>query len=100
MAIKDIIYQDTILLEDGDFVVDLSEQQHIQDIVFSGRGDWRQFPLVGVGITSTLNSNLSFDIIRKRIVNQLEYDNFEVEKVEVLEDNTTIIVAKQRENES
>lgn len=100
MEVKDITYTEDLLTKGGDFIVEESEQQHIQDIVFSSRGDFRQFPLVGVGITSTLNSNENIDVIRKRVKNQLNYDNFDVSEVELLEDKSIRIVAKQRINEN
>lgn len=96
--IKDIIYQkDTAPTDRGDWIVLESEQQHIEDIIVSNKGEFRQFPLLGVGGLNFLNSTLSIDDIRKRISRQLEYDNFNVENISLLRDGSIRVVARQNE---
>ena len=41
----------------NDFVISPSDQQHISDIIISFVGWWKQFSLVGVGLSSFLNSS-------------------------------------------
>lgn len=96
--IKDIIYKaDAAPIEGGDWTILESEQQHIEDIIISNKGEWRQFPLLGVGGLNFVNSTLSIDEIRKRISVQLEYDNFIVNEINQLRSGALRVVAKQNE---
>lgn len=65
----------------GDFVVDFSDAQHQQDIIAEDKGSYKQYPLLGVGITKYLNS-AGAELILKRIMQlQLETDGYYVEKI-------------------
>jgi hypothetical protein len=71
-------------IENGDFVLALSDQQHIEHIVESEKGNWRQHPLVGVGIVRFLNYNQAVGMkgqLLRKIRLQLEYDNFRVDRL-------------------
>ncbi|MAX24336.1 MAG: hypothetical protein CMJ19_07515 [Phycisphaeraceae bacterium] len=37
-----------LLFKDGDLVIEESDEKHVFDIVLSVRGDWREFPLLGL----------------------------------------------------
>jgi hypothetical protein len=96
--IKDIIYQaDTAPTNGGDWIIEESEQQHIGDIIISNKGEWRQFPLLGVAGHNFLTSTLDIDDIRKKISRQLEYDNFNVEEISLLDTGEIRTVARQNE---
>lgn len=45
-----------LLIQDGDFVVGTSDNQHIRDILVSFQGEWKQFPLIGAGIITAISS--------------------------------------------
>lgn len=68
-----------LLIKDGDFVIGESEEQHINDILVSHPGGWRQTPFLGVGISKFFNSPLNSGVLtsaRKRIKLMLEMDNY------------------------
>ena len=47
---NDIIYTADLMFENGDFVVQEATEQHIEDILLAQVGDYKQHPLIGVGI--------------------------------------------------
>jgi len=61
----------------GDFVPGVSDQQHVEDILASNKGDYKQTPLVGVGIINYLHGPLSGvrrERMRADMLLQLESD--------------------------
>jgi len=72
-----------LLIQNGDFVIGASDEQHIFDIITSFAGDFKQFPIVGVGIqqyikgqggNATINTNESVN----DILSQLQADGYQV----------------------
>lgn len=61
---------------DGDFDIMGSDQQHIEDILQSFNGDWKQFPMVGVGISSYLNSVGQEQRLPREVIVQLRADGY------------------------
>lgn len=98
MAVVDFIYRDDLEIRNGDILFEESEQDHIRDIVHANKGEYRQNPLVGVSILNVLNGSESIDLIRKRIAVQLEFDNFDVESIDLIEQDEFRIVATQKED--
>ena len=86
MTAIDILTKNNLpIIVDGDLVLGASDHQHIQHILFSQQGCWRQFPLVGADIKRFENEipnqlsttlTLSGDIIK-----QLKYDGFRLVQV-------------------
>lgn len=74
-----------LLFSDGDFVVEESDQQHIDDILVSGKGNWREWPTIGVEISRYLNSTGQITnrvgLLRKMRLN-LEFDNFQINQLQ------------------
>lgn len=66
-----------IKIANGDFVVGLSDEQHIEDILLAAPGDVKQFPLAGVDINKGINGSIDGEL-RKEIKLQMEADGFEV----------------------
>ena len=95
--ITDVIYNKTAPIKQGDWILEESEQTHIEDILITNKGEYRQHPLVGVGALNFLNSTLDKDTIRKRVSVQLEYDNFKVDDISLLRDGSIRISARQNE---
>ena len=63
----------------GDFVFDLSDEQHISHILIADKGNFREHPLLGVGIARWLNAPNSFGeetALRNKIIANLSYDNY------------------------
>lgn len=68
-----------LIVENGDFVVGEADQQHMESIIISSKGDWKQHPLVGVGINQYTNAPLTRIIkteLEKEMRLQLEVDGF------------------------
>lgn len=75
-----------MLIVNGDFAIEESDQRHVQDILEAGKGEWREFPVLGVEIQRYLNgTGQVFDRtgLLKTIRVQLEYDNFDVKVLDI-----------------
>ena len=64
----------------GDFVVAPSDPQHIFDIIASFQGEWKEFPLVGVGIMQFLKSQ-NGGVAINAIKQQLQADGYSLSSV-------------------
>jgi len=86
---RDILYGDNneLRIQNGDFVSGISDGQHVEDILLSHKGHFKQFPMIGVGIHHYINSPdsaINRDKMLKEIKLQLESDN--AQNVDVLID--------------
>ena len=66
-------------LSTGDFRVDNNDKGHIESIILAQKGEWKQFPMIGVGIANFLNAPMSTSTrvaLEKEIKLQLESDSF------------------------
>lgn len=95
MAVKldDILVEDvpdTILedvrVENGDFKVFNSDQQHVQHILKANPGQYYQHPLVGLGIALYKSASLSPQRLKQLIKTQLKADDYSTKVVEVSDD--------------
>ncbi len=75
---KDFKRTDTLDLEikNGDFVIDESDQQHIEDIFIAQKGEFKEFPQVGFGAVNYIKTNVSPYEFERDLRIQLEYDNY------------------------
>jgi hypothetical protein len=74
-----------LLIENGDFVKGDCQQQHIDNIVSSSKGSYKQFPLVGVDLFKYVNSPLSAATkisLNKQIRLQLQGDGYDIISVD------------------
>lgn len=78
-----------ILLKDGDYVMDESDMQHIEDILDAYPGEYRNAPLLGVYLQRAVNGLLDGSIRRDININ-LQSDNYSVKKVEITDTNLNI----------
>ena len=91
----DILLNDDgdLQFENGDFKKGESTYQHQRFLLTSQKGEWREYPLVGVGLQDYLNdhnlSDLSFEI-----ENQFENDGMSVREISVFENGKVTIDAK------
>ena len=67
-------------IKDGDFRFFESDDQHIQHILESVPGDFKQFELLGVGIRLELNGLMDGEV-KRRIQLHLESDDYLLEKL-------------------
>lgn len=65
----------------GDFKNGFSDEQHQVDIIQSNQGDWKQYPLCGVGINYYLNSSGATMQLKKEITTQLTVDGYSVNEI-------------------
>jgi len=64
-------------IANGDFVVGNSSEQNVEQVLLANKGEWKQWPLIGVGITKLLNAPITRSVkkrIEKNIILQLKYD--------------------------
>jgi hypothetical protein len=86
--VNDILLNDQLdlLIENGDFVVDVADEQIQELILLASKGSFRESPLTGVGIVSYLKSRLSpalVDKLRQTINLQMQYDGFSSSSVTI-----------------
>ena len=82
---NDFIIEDDLEIENGDFRVDEASQQNLTHILLSQKGSFKEYPVLGVGLTRYLNSPDSTARLRleNEIDKQLIYDNFNVRTLDV-----------------
>lgn len=62
--------------KDGDFLTGDCSNNYIYYITSAHLGHWKQFPLVGIGINSYLNSSTNRQLLERDIIAQLTSDIF------------------------
>ena len=101
MSYKDLITDENgdIQFLGGDFKIDESDAQHVEHIVFTDKGQFRQFPLLGVGIGRLLNGSPNRIEIQQQIKLNLESDGYNVRSVGVdLSDGLNLDIDAERKN--
>lgn len=86
---KDILYTTNTnepIVFNGDFDSGDSENQEIETICFSQKGDFREFPLCGAGLRQSQNAPLNAEFLRE-IRLQLERDKIFPKQISIV-DNT------------
>lgn len=86
MAVKDFTLSEEldVIIENGDFKVSDSDTQHIELVLRTFTGAWKQFPLVGMGIDRDLASSGKQQVIKRNMQNQLELDGYNVKEIKLL----------------
>jgi hypothetical protein len=94
-SMKDLSFTNDLVIENGDFVVATSDEQHQRDILKAYKGEFKISPEVGVGIEQMLNDDLivPFLIEAKRM---LEYDGMKINNITFTEDDKLIIDGKYK----
>lgn len=99
MYAQDVLLTDNDLsVTNGDITIGYSDNQHTELILFSEKGNWRQFPLTGVGIARSLLGPIGYTEItalKHKIDAQLVYDGFSVEGVDIEKSGEIKISAKR-----
>ena len=80
-------------LYNGDFVIDNSDQQHVEHIVHAQKGEYKASPELGVGIEQMLNSEEPMEFLIEAKKN-LEYDGQKVDNISFTENKTIKVEAK------
>ena len=81
---KDIIFTTDLQISDGDFSVSESDGQSIEHILRADVGQFRQSPLVGVGLQDQNNASVEPQKLKQKIKLQLKADGFSVKKVSII----------------
>ncbi len=84
MNTTDIVLQENDLaFFQGDFRLGDSDAQHIEHLLSAEKGNYAQFPTVGVGIGQYQNGTATSDQISREIRLELQRDGYQVAAVEV-----------------
>lgn len=65
---------------DGDFVIGFSDNQHQEHILLANKGEFKEFPEIGVGIVQMLNDDDYTDLLIEAKKN-LQYDGMEINNI-------------------
>lgn len=85
-----------LVITDGDFTINLdSNEQHIQDILYSVPGYFKEYATLGCNLYYYLNSSGKQQEIRNVVYDQLKSDGYIVEYFVVNEDGSIEIDAKK-----
>lgn len=95
---KDILTDENgdIKILNGDLDFGYSDEQHIEHILIAHKGNYKQHPLIGVGISDYLNSPetlITRRKLEKEITLQLETDNAKEIKVNYTNEGTIKVAA-------
>lgn len=86
------------LIANGDFVVGDSEAQHLEHLLKAFPGNYRAYPLVGIGAPAWQNARVGLGRIEGDIKLQLKADNWVNE--EVVLNGTNISIQAERTDEN
>jgi hypothetical protein len=64
----------------GDFVIGPSDNQHIEDLLASAPGHWKEFPQVGANVPLLLKGRANVQEVEGRIKLELEADGYQVRR--------------------
>jgi len=78
------IEDNDLVITAGDFEISESDKQHIQDIIESFTGWWKEFPALGVGIKQYQASSGMEQTIERQIKLQLQGDGYSVDGAKVV----------------
>lgn len=89
---QDFIVNNDLEIKDGDLFIGISDEYHQKHILVAEKGEYKQFPELGVGILNLLNSeNATAMLIEAK--RNFEYDRMKVKELRFTDDNTLIIDA-------
>ena len=77
------VVDDDMVIQNGDLLVDKSDQQHIEHILKANPGHFYKDPLIGIGILKYQNATVTPGIIEQRIRLHLKSDNYRVKFLKV-----------------
>jgi hypothetical protein len=89
MEMFDLIIDSDLQTDGGDFVVSESTAQHEKLLIESNKGEWRQYPLCGVGIARYINDETPGSLITA-IKTELKNDGMNVNGVSISPDTGNI----------
>jgi hypothetical protein len=93
----DILYDNNndAVIRNGDFETDENtDYQHIRHILIGEMGEFRNAPLMGVGLRRFEKYAGNEDVLKRRAKLQLEIDGYRVDKLEFGENESTVIAER------
>lgn len=90
---RDILFNDDVEIQNGDFVIGESENQHVQHILMASKGEYKYTPEMGVGIEKMLNTEDPMEYLIEAKKN-LQYDGMQVSNISFTENQTLNVDAK------
>lgn len=80
-------------IQNGDFIIGESDQQHIADTINAFPGWWKQFPADGVGVLRYLRSSGQQQKLCQEVKLQLQADGYQVNNPQAIfnPDGTLIV---------
>lgn len=90
----DILLDDTndLQLANGDFVIGNGTLQHQNHIILAEKGEYKEFPEIGVGVRTELNNENPRELLTK-IRRNFEYDGMTVNKLNIAANGNIVIDA-------
>lgn len=92
---KDIALTDNddLLFENGDLIITEADNIHIEHILKSEQGYWKQHPLIGAGIRRSLNGFVGTKQLQNIRI-QLQTDGFKVNEINYIQGKLIIEAEK------
>jgi hypothetical protein len=81
-----------LLIQDGDFVIGQSDEQHIVDTINAFPGWWKQNPADGVGLLQYVRSSGKQQEIARIVKIQLQSDGYQVSNPTVTIDQDGLMI--------
>jgi hypothetical protein len=83
---NDILINDLgFIIENGDFKASLCDNQNIQTLITSQQGEFKEYPLFGIGIDSFVNGSGVEQELRSLISTQLRKDGANIIDLQLLQ---------------
>lgn len=81
--VKDILLDSDydLIVKNGDFYINDSDQQHIDLIIRCYKGAYKQFPLLGVGIDLYVAASGQSNNLKQSIITNLLSDSYKVSDI-------------------
>jgi hypothetical protein len=78
-----------MLITNGDIAIGEATYQHVYLILSSQKGEWKQYPLLGVGIEDKLGDN-DTNYWKYLIRSELRKDGLEIDRLDISDDQLII----------
>ncbi len=92
---QDFIINDELEFEAGDLMVGFSDEYHQKYILIAEKGEYKQFPELGVGMLNLINSEEMVAMLIEARRN-FEYDGMLVDELRFSDENTLVVKANYR----
>lgn len=89
--------------QEGKVVVGPSDQQHIEMILQSAPGHWREHPLLGADVEALLSGNATLTELRARVNVQMQLDEYSSNNVQLdklSEDDWQLVINLENPDEA